>query len=177
MRSHRQEFQQAGTVGSNPVRLEQSKAEDLVEALSIDLAATFVLHHQLQKHRWTIAGAEYRGLTHFLREAADTTVVIADDLADRIFALGGVPVSGPATLERHSPIPFEGPDVYDARTALTNDLRAYGDLIEQLSSHIELAQSYGDRATAELLRGHLVVFEDYAHSLDLLLSEDSLTAW
>lgn len=177
MRSNHHVRQQAGTVGENPVRIERGKAEQVVEALSIDLAGTFVLSHQLQKHYWTISGAEHCALNRIFREAADDTAVIVDDLADRIQALGGVPLAGPAALEHHSPIPFEGEHVYDIRTSITNDLQAYGDLIEQVSSHIELAESYGDHATAEILRHHLIVLEEYTGVLGRLLYEDSLTAW
>jgi DNA-binding ferritin-like protein len=155
--------------------MDVGKAERVVEALNLDLAATLVLSHQLRKHHWTVGGVGHRGLVQFFREAADDMLFVADDLADRIHALGGVPISGPAALERHSPIPFEGADVYDGRTALSNDLQACGDLIEQVSSHVELAESYGDHATGELLRFHLVVVEEYAHVLNRFLREDSQT--
>lgn len=165
---------QAGTVDENPVRMDVSKAEHVVEALNLDLAATLVLYHQLRKHYWTIAGTGHRGLARFFRETADAVVVFADDIADRIHALGGVPQSGPAALEHHSPVPFEGEDIYDGRTALSNDLQAYGDLIEQVSSHVELAESYGDHVTGQLLRRYLVVLEDSAHESDRFLRDGSV---
>lgn len=178
MSQQRQEVvQQAGTVEPNPVRFDTEKAEQVVEALNADLAATAVLYHQLRKHHWTVAGAQHRELHRFLDEAAEDAERNADELAERIQALGGVPVSGPAALERHSPVPFEGEDVYDARTSLENDLEAYGDIIESVSSHIELAESLGDHATGELLREQLVELEEYAHEIDGLLAHDSLTLW
>lgn len=155
--------------------MDVNKAEHIVEALNLDLAATLVLYHQLRKHYLTTTGVGHRGLVHFFRDAADDVMAIADDIANRIHALGGVPVSGPAALEHHSPIPFEGGDIYDARTTLSNDLQAYGDLIEQVSSHIELAEGYGDHATGQLLRYHLVVLEESAHVIDRFLRDDSQT--
>lgn len=175
MPSHRHVFQQADTLGESPVRMERGKAENVVEALDIDLATTFVLYHQFRKRHWTIAGDGHHGLTHVFRRAADYIVVIADDLANRIHALGDVPHSGPVALERHSPVPFEGENVYDGRTSLANDLQAYGNLVERVSRHIELAESDGDHATGELLSHHLVVLEEYAHVLNRFLREDSLT--
>lgn len=172
---HQEIRQEAGTVGGNPLRMDLGKAEHAVEALNIDLAAAVVLYHQLRKHSWTIAGPNQHGLTGFFREAADEMMGFADALADWIHALGGVPRNGPAALEQHSPVPFEGSDVYASRKALANDLRAYGEFIEQVSSHIELAESYGDHATGEILRHHLVILEEYAHLLDRFLQEDSLT--
>ncbi|WP_132060799.1 DNA starvation/stationary phase protection protein DpsA [Halorussus amylolyticus] len=169
--------QGAGTVEPNPVRLDAEKAEQIVGALNTDLAATYVVYHQLRKHHWNVAGAQYRDLHLFLGEAAEEAEANADELAERVQALGGVPVSGPAALERHSPIPFEGEDVYDVRTALGNDLEAYGDLVESVSSHIELVESLGDHATGHILREQLVGIEERAHELDHFLAHDSLTLW
>ncbi|WP_321111669.1 DNA starvation/stationary phase protection protein DpsA [Halorussus salinisoli] len=175
MASHQHVRQQAGTVGGNSVRMDVGKAKHVVEALNIDLAATVVLYHQLRKHYWTITGAHHHGLTSFFRDAADDMRGFADALADRIHTLGGVPSSGPAALEQQSHVPFEGADIYVSQRALANDLQAYGDLIEQVSSHIELAKSYGDHATGEILRYHLVILEEYAHLFSQFLHEDSLT--
>ena len=177
MSQQRQVLQQAGTVEGNAVRLDAEKAQQVVEALNADLAATNVLYHQLRKHRWSVTGPQSRELQGFLAEAAADAERHADAIARRIGAVGGVPVSGPAALERHSPVPFEGEDVYDVRTSLANDLEAYGDIIESVSSHIELAESLGDHATGELLREQLVELEAYADETDGFLAHDSLTLW
>ena len=177
MNPQQQVLQQAGTVQPNRVRLDTEKATQVVEALNADLAATYVLYHQLRKHHWNVGGAQYRELHRFLGRAADEAEENADVLAERVGALGGVPVNGPAAFERHSPVPFEGEDVYDARTSLENDLEAYGDLIESVSSHVELAESLGDHATGQLLRQQLVGIESYAHEVEQFLAHDSLTLW
>jgi len=175
MSQQRQVRQQAGTVEDNAVRFDTEKAKQVVEALNADLAATYVLYHQLRKHYWNVSGAQSRDLREFFGEAADETERHADALARRIGEIGGVPVSGPAALERHSPVPFEGEDVYDVRTSLGSDREAYGDLIESVSSHIELAESLGDHATGHLLRDQLVDLERRVHAIDGVLAHDSLT--
>lgn len=177
MSQQRQVRQQAGTVEGNAVRLDAEKAEQVVEALNVDLAAVSVLYHQLRKHRWCVAGPQARELKRFFAEAAADAERHADELARRVGAIGGVPLSDPAAFERHSPIPFEGENVYDARTSLENDLEAYGDLIESVSSHLELAESLGDHATGHLLREQLVELEARADDIDALLGHDSLTLW
>ncbi|WP_435153595.1 DNA starvation/stationary phase protection protein DpsA [Haladaptatus sp. DFWS20] len=169
--------QRAGTVEMNAVRLDIDKAEQIIEALNADLAATYVLYHQLRKHHWNVEGPQYLELHLFWGEAAEDAEYAADEIAERIQALGGVPISGPAMLEQHSPVPFEGEDVYDVRTSMENDLEAYGDIIESVSSHIELAESLGDHATGEILREQLVEIEEYAHEIDHFLAHDSLTLW
>ncbi|NEU57022.1 DNA starvation/stationary phase protection protein DpsA [Halorussus sp. MSC15.2] len=175
MSQQRQVLQQAGTVEGNAVRFDAEKAEQMVEALNADLSATYVLYHQLRKHHWTVTGAQSAELGRFFGEAAAEAERHADVLAGRIAAIGGVPVSGPAAFERHSPVPFEGADVYDVRASLESDLDAYGDLIESVSSHIELAESLGDHATGSLLREQLVELESRAHAIHGFLARDSLS--
>jgi DNA-binding ferritin-like protein len=77
-------------------------------------------------------------------------------MAERVVALGGVPVSGPAALEDHAPVDFEGGDVYDARTSL------------------ELADGIGDYATSEPLRDRLEALEEDADDLGNFLAADTL---
>ncbi|MFR9705103.1 ferritin-like domain-containing protein, partial [Aeromonas sanarellii] len=67
----------------------------------------------------------------------------ADIIAERAQAIGGVPIAGPANQEEHATVEFEGEDVYDIRTSLENDLEIYGDIIESLREHIELAGNLG----------------------------------
>lgn len=169
--------QQAGTVEENALRLDREKAEQLVDALNTDLAATTVLYHQLRKHHWNVEGAEYRQLHHFYQEAYESAAEAADEQAERVQALGGVPVSGPAEMEARAPVEFEGEDVHDVRTSMSNDLEMYGDIIEAIRDHVELATNLGDHATAEMLRHHLVDLEEFAHTIEHFLEHDSLTDW
>ncbi|PSP94539.1 DNA starvation/stationary phase protection protein, partial [Halobacteriales archaeon QS_1_68_44] len=51
---------QAGSVEeSEALRLDEDKAEQLIDALNTDLAASYVLYHQLKKHHWNVEGAEF----------------------------------------------------------------------------------------------------------------------
>ncbi|GGL56192.1 DNA starvation/stationary phase protection protein DpsA [Halocalculus aciditolerans] len=165
---------EAGTVEENALRLDREKAEQVVEALNVDLAATYVLYHQLRKHHWNVEGAEFNDLHEFLGDKAEEAEASADELAERVQALGGVPVSGPANLEEHAPVEFEGEDVYDIRTSLENDREMYGDVIETVREHVGLAEGLEDYATSELLRDVLEDLEDAAHEVDHYLEDDTL---
>ena len=166
---------QAGSVEASPaLRLEQEKAEQIVDALNTDLAATYVLYHQIKKHHWNVEGAEFRDIHVFLGEAAEELEEAADELGERVQALGGVPLVRGAELEEHAPIEPEGDDVYDIRTSLANDMDAYGDVIEMVREHVELTQNLGDHATSELLRQQLLQLEDDAHHLEHYLEDDTL---
>lgn len=87
--------QPADVVEENELRLDQDKAEQIVDALNSELANAYVLYHQLKKHHWVVEGAEFLPLHEFLEEAYEHVEEGADAIAERAQALGGVPVSGP----------------------------------------------------------------------------------
>ncbi|MEF8808531.1 DNA starvation/stationary phase protection protein DpsA [Natronomonas sp.] len=166
---------QAGSIEeSEALRLDSDKAEQIVEALNTDLAATYVLYHQIKKHHWNVEGAEFLGIHEYLGEVAADLEESADELAERAQAIGGVPLSGGATYEDHAPIDPEGEDVYDIRTSLENDMEAFGVIIESLRDHIALTNDLGDYATNELLRETLETVEEHAHHLEHYLEDDTL---
>jgi DNA-binding ferritin-like protein len=167
----RKEF---GEVEENALQLDQEKAEQIVEALNDDLADAYVLYHQLRKHHWNVEGAEFRDLHIFLGEAAENVEAAADEIAERLQAIGGTPVASMPNLSERAGVSHEDGDVYPIRTSLKNDLEIYGDIIENLREHIELATELGDHATAEILREILVETEDDAHHLDHYLEDDTL---
>ena len=166
--------QEAGTVGENPVRLDEEKAEQILAALNTDLADAYVLYHQLHKHHWNVDGAEFRDIHVFLQEAYENVEAAADEVAERLQAIGGVPHASMATLSEHATVEPEDEDVYDIRTSLENDLEMYGDIIESYREHIELAEGLGDHATAQMLREQLEGIEEDAHHFDHYLEDDTL---
>ncbi|WP_435185232.1 DNA starvation/stationary phase protection protein DpsA [Halobellus sp. EA9] len=167
--------QRAGEVeGSEALRMDAEKANQIVDALNTDLASTYVLYHQLKKHHWNVEGSEFRDLHLFLGEAAGEAEAFADELAERAQALGGVPVSGMDALLEQATVEPEDEDVYDIRTSLRNDIEMYGDIIETLRDHVELAENLGDHATAHMLRENLIEVEDAAHHIEHYLEDDTL---
>jgi DNA-binding ferritin-like protein len=177
MSTQKSVLRESGTVEENGLRLDEDKAEQIIDALNTDLAASYVLYHQLRKHHWNVEGPEYRDLHLFLGEAAEEAEEAGDELAERVQALGGVPIAEMSNLEEHAPVKPEGQDIYDIRTSMKNDMEMYGDVIETVRDHIELATNLGDHATAEMLRQQLVEMEEFAHTIEHFLGEDSLKDW
>jgi len=166
---------QAGSVEeSEALRLDRDKAEQLVDALNTDLAATYVVYHQVKKHHWNVEGAEFLEIHEYLGEIAADLEEAADEFAERAQAIGGVPLSGGATYEEHAPVEPEGDDVYDVRTSLRNDMDAMGEMIETVRDHIGLANELGDYTTEEILRDNLETVEEHAHHLEHYLEDDTL---
>ncbi len=174
MSTQRTVLQEAGTVEDNPVRLEQEKAEQIIDALNADLADAYVLYHQLHKHHWNVEGAEFLDLHVFLQDTYEDVEAAADELAERLQALGGVPHASMMALSEAATVEPEDEDVYDVRTSFENDLEMYGDIIESYREHIELAQGLGDHATAHMLREQLEELEEHAHVFDHYLEDDTL---
>jgi DNA-binding ferritin-like protein len=166
---------ESGTVeASEALGIDQDKTEQIVDALQTDLAATYVLYHQLKKHHWNVEGAEFRDIHVFLGEAAEELEEGADVLAERLQALGGVPMARGAELEAHAPVEPEADDVFDIRTSLHNDMEMYGEIIQTVREHVELTTNLGDHATAEILREQLVDLEEHAHHIEHYLEDDTL---
>ncbi|MFC5969725.1 DNA starvation/stationary phase protection protein DpsA [Halomarina salina] len=176
--SHQEESsirQRADEVEPNALRIDTDRAEQIIEALNTDLANAYVLYHQLKKHHWTVEGAEFLELHVFLEEAYEHVEVGADLIAERAQALGGVPVSGMEALSDRATVEHEGEDVYDVRTSLESDLAIYGDIIEDLRDHIELADNLGDYTTKEILQHDVLKkVEEDAHHIEHYLEDDTL---
>ncbi len=166
--------QRAGTVEENPLRLETEKAEQIVDALNSDLANAYVLYHQLHKHHWNVEGAEFLEVHVFLQEVYEDVEAAADELAERLQALGGVPHASMSTLAENATVEPEDEDVYDIRTSLENDREMMGEIIESYRQHIELADGLGDYATGEMLRRQLETLEEHAHHVHHYLEDDTL---
>jgi DNA-binding ferritin-like protein len=167
--------QEFGTVEeSDALRLDEEKAEQIIEALNTDLADTYVLYHQLKKHHWNVEGAEFRDLHVFLGDAAGHAEEAADEIAERAQALGGTPVAGMEAMQEFATIEPEDDDVYQIRDSLAADMELFGDIIESLRDHVELAENLGDHATAQMLREILVQVEEDAHHVEHYLEDDSL---
>ena len=166
--------QRSGTVEENPLRIDAEKAEQIVDALNSDLADAYVLYHQLHKHHWNVEGAEYLPIHEFLQEIYEDVEDAADELAERLQALGGVPHASMAALSEEATVEPENEDVYDVRTSLSNDLEMMGDIVESYREHIDLTEGLGDYTTAEMLREQLETIEEHAHHIEHYLEDDTL---
>jgi DNA-binding ferritin-like protein len=175
MSTQKEVQQEFGTVEeSEALRIDEEKASQIIDALNTDLASTYVLYHQLKKHHWNVEGAEFRDLHVFLGEAAENAEEAADELAERAQALGGTPVAGLSAMQEHANVEAEDDDVYQIRDSLEADLAMYGDMIETMRDHVELAENLGDHGTAHLLRENLIELEEDAHHVEHYLEGDSL---
>ncbi len=162
-------------VEQNVLRLEQQLAGSVVNDLKPVLCSLFTLFHQYQKHHWVVEGPQFGQLHEFLKDGYSGLHEQADVVAERITALGGVPVSTPARQQELACFEPESEGVFDLRTMLENDLNAEGDIISLLRVLIRKFNGLGDFASEEILRKILVEREEYTHHLQHYLALESLT--
>jgi starvation-inducible DNA-binding protein len=159
----------------NPIGLPRKAAAALVRALNDDLATAYTISHLYKKHHWVVTGPEFRDLHLFLDDQAKGALTASDHLAERITALGGVPLSSPAEQERRAGFAFEKEGVYPVRTMLENGLAAEQVLIGRLRAHTAAASKHGDFGTQDLLMVLLRESEERAHHLDHFLQKNGLS--
>jgi DNA-binding ferritin-like protein len=167
--------QAPGEVVDNPLGLERDKMGPVVEALNGLLASEYVLYHQYKKHHWLVQGSEYWQIHKLLDEHAASVLEYADLFAERVTALGGIPVSGPEAQARASYVEHEPEGLYDLREMLENDLWSTQVVVRRMREHVDVARGAGDYGTEHLLRETLLAQEDLTQQLEHLLTHESLT--
>ncbi len=167
--------QQFGEIVENAIRLDKKTAQQVVESLNADLGSLFVLFHQYQKHHWVVEGPQFREIHLLLEEFYNATREYGDQIAERITALGGVPVSGPRKQADLAYVEHEPEGVWPLRNMLERDIQINGQIIEKLREHVQQANQAGDYGTENLLKTILLGQEEQAHELQHLLEDESLT--
>ncbi|HEY0736494.1 MAG TPA: DNA starvation/stationary phase protection protein DpsA [Herpetosiphonaceae bacterium] len=167
--------QKLNVVRDNPFGLPHETASQIVEVLNKDLASMFTLYHQYHKHHWIVEGAQFLEL-HLLLEAHYTQLHDQfDAVAERIVALGGLPVTGPTDIEKHAYVKHETQEMFDLREMIRHDVEAECSIAENMREHISLANKLGDFGTESLLKEILETGEKRASFLEKHLMRESLS--
>ena len=172
---HARPVQTFASLEENPIGLPRRTTAVLVRAMNEGLATSYTLYHLYKKHHWVVTGPEFRDLHLFLDDQAKGALEAADHLAERITALGGVPLSSPMEQEKQAGFAFEAEGVFPVRAMLEHGLAAEQVLIGRLRAHTATAARLGDFGTQDLLMGLLRAAEDRAHHLDHFLQKNGLS--
>ncbi|HEY9889281.1 MAG TPA: ferritin-like domain-containing protein [Candidatus Obscuribacterales bacterium] len=167
-------LQSYGEVSDNPILLEKSVTEPIVEGLGIAYASFMGLYLQYQKHHFVVEGSEYYMLHEYFSESYGAAQEHAHELGERLHGLGGVPALSFGKLAELCCFDLEGDDVYRCRLMIDHDLKAEQAIIEMLRRLASQAESLGDRATRYLLEQTLLKTEERAYHLEHFLTRDSL---
>ena len=175
MATQRELRQEVNVVRDNPFGLPQETASQIVEALNQDLASMFTLYHQYHKHHWIVEGAQFLELHLLLEEHYNQLHAQFDAVAERIVALGGLPVTGPTAIEQHAYIKHEAEGMLNLRDMIQHDVEAESQIAAKMREHISLANRLGDYGTESLLKGFLEEGEKRASFLEKHLMRESLS--
>jgi len=133
----------------NPLPLESR--EKLVELLNSRLASAIDLQLQSKHAHWNVKGPSFIALHQLFDQVATMATGTVDELAERLVQLGG---SAQGTLQQVGkesklrPYPATITSGAEHVEALGHALAAFG---TQVREGIELADEYGDPATADQL--------------------------
>jgi DNA-binding ferritin-like protein len=169
------EMRQAPTdIHQNSISVKQDTAQQMIDALNDHVATLFVLFHQYQKHHWVVEGPQFRDLHLLLQEHYTATHAQADEFAERIVTLGGVPVGSLAGQLQRAYIQEEPEGILDLRQMLSNDLHANQQMLTRLREDIKRAKDLGDYGTQKLIKTHLRAQEIRTQDLMHFLEHEAL---
>lgn len=166
--------QKFGDVEENPIRLSEGYTKQIIEQLNTDLASLFITLFQLKKHHWLVEGPDWKHIHAALDEYAKSIQEHADELAERVNLLGGIPLSNPSRFAELSYVYYEGEDKMDLRMMLQNDLEAQQITIEQFRERIQFTKKNNDFGTEDMLKDMIEDHEEIAHEIDHYLKNASL---
>lgn len=135
---------------STSVRLADETRVQMIELLNQNLADIFDLYSQTKQAHWNIKGMNFMQLHELFDQLADDVLPFADELAERVTALGGVALGTTrlaAANTRLTNMPTDLVDGHDFVTALVDRFAVVSNNVREA---IDTASNAGDEATADL---------------------------
>src|SRR5690606_17028693 len=100
---------------------------------------------------WLVEGPQFQSLHLYLGESYETVHTHADEIAERMTVLGGIPTSNPVEQAKIAYIVHEEEGAFGLREMLEADLVAEKILVTKLRESIQHATEVGDFGTRHLL--------------------------
>jgi starvation-inducible DNA-binding protein len=144
-------IQEFGTVYPVPIGLGENVRSASTNALNPLLANTMVLRDLYKKHHWQVSGATFYQLHLLFDKHYNEQVELMDALAERIVALGGVPLAAQYDVAEASTIarPPKGRESVPAQ--ITRLLDAHEQILVQSRRAAREASENGDDGTNDLI--------------------------
>jgi starvation-inducible DNA-binding protein len=144
-------IQEFGTVYPVPIGLGENVRSGSANALNPLLANTMVLRDLYKKHHWQVSGATFYQLHLLFDKHYNEQVELMDKLAERIVALGGVPLAAQHDVAEASSIerPPKGRESVPAQ--ITRLLDAHEQILVQSRRAAREASENGDDGTNDLI--------------------------
>lgn len=162
-----------GEVEANAIGIPEDVARNQCERLNQDMCNLYVAYHQFKKHHWLVEGPDFRDLHLLLDEVAALAIDHADELAERITNLGGVPAGSPAAQERAATVEPEPEGRFTVRAMFQNDLALMERVVQHLRDDVVASQESNDPGSSHLLQKLVYKQEDSAQRLAHVLAGDT----
>lgn len=152
------------TLGEPEIGLKSADLKEINTGLAQAVAETFTLYVKTQGYHWNVVGPRFHSLHEMFEEQYVELRAAADELAERMRALGAVaPGSFKEFQELASIKDYEPADDADAMVKnLADDHEALARVLRPL---VDVADEAGDAATSDLITARLAAHEKTAWML------------
>jgi starvation-inducible DNA-binding protein len=145
--------------------LPEKNRKQVAGQLNILLASEYMLYTKTLKYHWNVTGKHFGPLHHLFNKQYEQLLTIADNVAERVRALGFATFGTLEEFSKHSILeeqPGKNPDDMTIIKLLTKDHEA---VTEQIRNDAEEAMELGDAGTNNFLTELLVEHEKMAWML------------
>jgi starvation-inducible DNA-binding protein len=125
---------------------------ELHAALNRQTANWFLLGVKLHHYHWYVTGSQFFTLHEKFEELYNEAAGYADDLAERLLAIGGQPASSMRQYLELSDLQ-EARGGEDAKTMVSELVKDFTAVAKELQAAIASAEDLSDQPTADLLIG------------------------
>ena len=136
----------------------------LVTKMQVVLADTYLLYLKTQNFHWNVEGLNFLTYHELFERQYKDLAEAADNIAERIRALGSKAPGSFAEFSKLSHI-SEGDSSMDAKAMIKSLLEDQKKITKALKSALHQAQSEGDEPTADLMIQRLAIHEKNAWML------------
>jgi len=124
--------------------------QNVIEGLNGLLADAVIFYYKLHNYHWNVRGPQFFTLHDKFEELYKEWADLADELAERVLALGGIPLPTLSIALQNAEVQEESgsPNASDMVAQVRADMHLQRDRMKRVS---EMAQRAGDKSTENLI--------------------------
>ena len=138
--------------------------DPVVKALEQALADTYTLALKTQNYHWNVEGPNFFGLHNLFEEHYTDGYAAADELAERIRALGAAAPGGLRAFQEITKI-ADAKEGVDAKAMIDDLIDSHAAVVATLKTGVDVAENADDPATADMLTGRVTAHDKAAWML------------
>ncbi|MCK9256058.1 MAG: DNA starvation/stationary phase protection protein [Bacteroidales bacterium] len=152
----------------NQIGLNADYAKQINEKLNVFLSDVQIVYMNLRGYHWNIVGKHFFALHEKYEEIYDVVNDMADEIAERIIMLGGVPVHAYSKYIKMANIK-EKENVITSEATIKEVIAELNQLLDIEREIIEFAGENGDEGTVDMVTGYISEQEKTIWMLNALL--------